>query len=494
MPSWNNWHKAHYFVAIYFKWCISFEQKGCITLFKCVKCKFKEKKMASLAEKMAANLDISAFSKADELKKRLWFTILALVVFRLGTFIPLPGIDPNILAEVFSQHNGGILGMFNMFSGGALERMTIFALNIFPYISASIIIQLGQSIIPSLQALKKEGEAGHRKVTHYTKILTVFITIIQGYGIAVGLESMTGGAGASAVVIPSFVFKFTTIVSLVGGTMFVVWLGDQITSRGVGNGSSLIITVGIIANIPTALARTFELGRVGSMSGLTIALLLVMALVLIYVIVFVERAQRKIIIQYPKRQMGMRISAAETSHLPLKINPTGVIPPIFASSLLLLPITVANLSAQNGPSWAQTLSQWLGHGQPVYLALYAFLIIFFSFFYTAVVFNPEETADNLKKHGGFIAGIRPGKNTAEYLDYVITRLTVLGAAYLTVLCIVPEVLISKLSVPFVLGGTTLLIVVQVTMDFVTQIQSHLIAYQYEGLIKKAQLIQNKKRK
>ncbi len=450
--------------------------------------------MASLAEKMAANLDMSAFSKADELKKRLWFTIMALVVFRLGTFIPLPGIDPNILSEVFSQHNGGILGMFNMFSGGALERMTIFALNIFPYISASIIIQLGQSIIPSLQALKKEGEAGHRKVTHYTKILTVFITIIQGYGIAVGLESMTSGAGASAVVIPSFVFKFTTIVSLVGGTMFVVWLGDQITSRGVGNGSSLIITVGIIANIPTALARTFELGRVGSMSLLTIALLLVMALALIYVIVFVERAQRKIIIQYPKRQMGMRISAAETSHLPLKINPTGVIPPIFASSLLLLPITVANLSAQNGPSWAQSLSQWLGHGQPVYLALYAFLIVFFSFFYTAVVFNPEETADNLKKHGGFIAGIRPGKNTAEYLDYVITRLTVLGAAYLTVLCIVPEVLISKLSVPFVLGGTTLLIVVQVTMDFVTQVQSHLIAYQYEGLIKKAQLLQNKRRK
>ena len=467
--------------------------KGYSALNLCINFVFKDKKMASLAEKMAANLDMSAFSKAEELKKRLWFTILALIVFRLGTFIPLPGIDPNVLAEVFEQHNGGILGMFNMFSGGALERMTIFALNIFPYISASIIIQLGQSVIPSLQALKKEGEAGHRKVTHYTKILTVFITIIQGYGIAVGLESMASGGGASAVVIPSFVFKFTTIVSLVGGTMFVVWLGDQITSRGVGNGSSLIITVGIIANIPSALARTFELGRVGSMSALTIALLLVMALGLIYVIVFVERAQRKIIIQYPKRQMGMRISAAETSHLPLKINPTGVIPPIFASSLLLLPITVANLSAQGGPSWVQNMSQWLGHGQPLYLALYAFLIVFFSFFYTAVVFNPEETADNLKKHGGFIAGIRPGKNTAEYLDYVITRLTVLGAAYLTALCILPEILISKLSVPFVLGGTTLLIVVQVTMDFITQVQSHLIAYQYEGLIKKAQLLQSKRK-
>lgn len=449
--------------------------------------------MVSLAEKMAAGMDMSAFSKADELKRRLWFTILALIVFRLGTFIPLPGIDANVLSDVFARHSGGILGMFNMFSGGALSRMTIFALNIFPYISASIIIQLGQSVIPSLAALKKEGEAGHRKVTHYTKILTVLITIIQGYGIAVGLESVSGGSGVSAVVIPSFVFKFTTIVSLVGGTMFVVWLGDQITSRGVGNGSSLIITVGIIANIPNALAQTFELGRIGSMSLGVIALLMVMALGLIYIIVFVERAQRKIIIQYPKRQMGMRMTAAESSHLPLKINPTGVIPPIFASSLLLLPITIANLSAQNGPSWAQAMSQWLGHGQPVYLALYAFLIVFFSFFYTAVVFNPEETADNLKKHGGFIAGIRPGKNTAEYLDYVITRLTVIGAAYLTALCILPEILISKLSVPFVLGGTTLLIVVQVTMDFMTQVQSHLIAYQYEGLIKKAALIHNKRK-
>ncbi len=449
--------------------------------------------MVSLAEKMASNMDFAAFSKADELKKRLWFTVLALIVFRLGTFIPLPGIDPHILSDIFARNSGGILGMFNMFAGGALERMTIFALNIMPYISASIIIQLGQSVIPSLAALKKEGEAGHRKVTQMTRYLTVLITIVQGYGIAVGLESMTGSAGLSAVVNPGFVFKFTTIVSLVGGTMFIVWLGEQITSRGVGNGSSLIITVGIIANIPAALAQTFELGRVGSMSIGVIAMLLVMVLVLIYVIVLVERAQRKIIIQYPKRQVGMRMSAAETSHLPLKINPTGVIPPIFASSLLLLPITIANLSAENGPEWVQTMSRLLGHGQPLYLALYAFLIAFFAFFYTAVVFNPEETADNLKKHGGFVAGIRPGKNTAEYLDYVITRLTVLGAFYLVALCILPEILISKLSVPFVLGGTTLLIVVQVTMDFVGQLQSHLIAYQYEGLIKKAALANRKKR-
>ena len=450
--------------------------------------------MVSFAEKMAANMDVSAFSKATELKKRLWFTVLALIVFRLGTFIPLPGIDPHILSDIFARNANGILGMFNMFAGGALERMTIFALNIMPYISASIILQLGQSVVPSLAALKKDGEAGHRKITHYTKMLTVLITIIQGYGIAVGLEGMTGSAGVSAVVNPGFVFKFTTIVSLVGGTMFIVWLGDQITSRGVGNGSSLIITVGIIANIPGALAQTFELGRVGSMPLSVMAMLLVMVLGLIYVIVLVERAQRKITIQYPKRQMGARMMSSENSHLPLKINPTGVIPPIFASSLLLLPITIANFSAENGPSWVQTLSQLLGHGQPLYLSLYAALIIFFAFFYTAIVFNPEETAENLKKHGGFIAGIRPGKNTADYLDYVITRLTVLGAAYLTALCILPEVLISKLSVPFVLGGTTLLIVVQVTMDFVGQLQSHLIAYQYEGLIKKAALANRGKRR
>lgn len=450
--------------------------------------------MVSLAEKMAANMDVSAFSKATELKKRLWFTVLALIVFRLGTFIPLPGIDPHILSDIFARNANGILGMFNMFAGGALERMTIFALNIMPYISASIILQLGQSVVPSLAALKKDGEAGHRKITHYTKMLTVLITIIQGYGIAVGLEGMTGSAGVSAVVNPGFVFKFTTIVSLVGGTMFIVWLGDQITSRGVGNGSSLIITVGIIANIPGALAQTFELGRVGSMPLSVMAMLLVMVLGLIYVIVLVERAQRKITIQYPKRQMGARMMSSENSHLPLKINPTGVIPPIFASSLLLLPITIANFSAENGPSWVQTLSQLLGHGQPLYLSLYAALIVFFAFFYTAIVFNPEETAENLKKHGGFIAGIRPGKNTADYLDYVITRLTVLGAAYLTALCILPEVLISKLSVPFVLGGTTLLIVVQVTMDFVGQLQSHLIAYQYEGLIKKAALANRGKRR
>ena len=447
--------------------------------------------MASMADKLVANMDMAAFGKAEELKKRLWFTIMALIVFRLGTYIPLPGINAAVLSEMFNRNAGGILGMFNMFSGGALERMTIFALNIMPYISASIIIQLGQSVVPSLMALKKEGEDGHRKITHYTKVLTVLITIIQGYGIAVGLLSVSGANGASAVMIGSFVFKFSTIVSLVGGTMFIVWLGDQITQRGVGNGSSLIITVGIIANIPNALAQTFELGRAGQMSIVTILMLVAMALALIYVIVFVERAQRRIVIQYPKRQMGMRMTAADSSHLPLKINPTGVIPPIFASSLLLLPITIANLSAEQGPGWVQTLSQLLGHGQPLYLALYAFLILFFTFFYTGVVFNPQETADNLKKHGGFIAGIRPGKTTADYLDYVITRLTVLASVYLVCLCIIPEVLIAKVGVPFVLGGTTLLIVVQVTMDFIGQVQSRLIAYQYEGLLRKAALVKRR---
>ena len=320
----------------------------------------------------------------------------------------------------------------------------------------------------------------------------MLITIVQGYGIAMGLMSLANSDGSSAVVIAPYTFICSTILSLTGGTMFIVWLGEQITSRGVGNGSSLIITVGIIANIPSAIAQTLELGRIGSMSPLVILGLFLMSIALVFIILKVEMAQRKILVQYPKRQIGMRVTSAESSHLPLKVNPTGVIPPIFASALLLLPITVANIWSNNGPEWVQTLSRYLNHGQPLYLLLYAGLIIFFAFFYTAVVVNPEETAENLKKHGGFIAGIRPGKNTAEYLDYVVTRLTVLGAFYLAALCILPEILISKLSVPFVLGGTTLLIVVQVTLDFITQVQSHLFAYQYEGLLKKAALVKKKR--
>ncbi len=445
--------------------------------------------MASLSDKMSTGLGWDTFSKATDLQKRLLFTLGAMIVYRLGTFIPLPGINSVALADIFARQSGGILGMFNMFTGGALSRMTLFALNIMPYISASIIVQLAASVIPSLMALKKEGESGQRKMTQYTRYLTVLITIVQGYGLALGLEAMVSSTGSSAVVNPGQWFRFTTVVSLLGGTMFIVWLGDQITARGVGNGSSLIITAGIVAGIPMGLAQTFELARAGSLSTFTLFFLLVMVLALVYFVVFMERAQRRILIQYPKRQMNGRVMNGESSHLPLKINPTGVIPPIFASSLLLLPMTIVNFSAKDGQGadWVVTLSTMLAHGRPLYLALYAGLIVFFTFFYTAVVFNPEETADNLKRHGGFIAGIRPGKSTADYLDYVITRLTVLGSVYLAAICCFPEIMIAKYSVPFVLGGTTLLIVVSVTMDFATQIQSHLLAYQYEGLMKKARL-------
>ena len=445
--------------------------------------------MASLSDKMSTGLGWDTFSKATDLQKRLLFTLGAMIVYRLGTFIPLPGINSVALADIFARQSGGILGMFNMFTGGALSRMTLFALNIMPYISASIIVQLAASVIPSLMALKKEGESGQRKMTQYTRYLTVLITIVQGYGLALGLEAMVSSTGSSAVINPGQWFRFTTVVSLLGGTMFIVWLGDQITARGVGNGSSLIITAGIVAGIPMGVAQTFELARAGSLSTFALLFLLVMACALVYFVVFMERAQRRILIQYPKRQMNGRVMNGESSHLPLKINPTGVIPPIFASSLLLLPMTIVNFSAKDGQGadWVVTLSTMLAHGRPLYLALYAGLIVFFTFFYTAVVFNPEETADNLKRHGGFIAGIRPGKSTADYLDYVITRLTVLGSVYLAAICCFPEIMIAKYSVPFVLGGTTLLIVVSVTMDFATQIQSHLLAYQYEGLMKKARL-------
>jgi len=445
--------------------------------------------MASLSDRLASNVNLGAISKAEDLQKRIWFTLALLMVYRLGTFIPLPGIDAGILGEIFERNAGGIIGMFDMFAGGALSRMTIFALNIMPYISASIIMQLCTAVFPTLGALKKEGEFGHRKINQYTRYLTVLITILQGYGIAVGLEAVTGSGGVSAVINPGWMFRFTTVVSLLGGTMFIVWLGDQITARGIGNGSSLIITVGIISGLPGAIAMSLELMRVGQLSPFVLLVVLLMAIALVYIVVLVERAQRRILIQYPKRQMGGRMFGGESSHLPLKINPTGVIPPIFASSLLLLPMTVLNLSAsaEDAPGWMVTITSVLSHGQPLYLALYAALIIFFAFFYAAVVFNPTDTADNLKKHGGFIAGIRPGKSTADYLDYVMTRLLTLGALYLAALCVLPEILISKFSIPFVLGGTTLLIVVSVTIDFVTQVQSHLIAHQYEGLIRKAKL-------
>ena len=442
--------------------------------------------MASAAEQLAANMNFGALAKATELKKRIWFTLGALIVYRLGTYIPLPGIDPFALEQIFQQQQGGILGMFDMFTGGALGRMTIFALNIMPYISASIIMQLMTSVSPTLEALKKEGESGRKKINQYTRIGTVFLAGFQAWGIAVGLEGMQGPGGA-AVVDPGWFFRLTTVITLVGGTLFLMWLGEQITARGVGNGISLIIFGGIVANLPSALAQTLELGRTGALSTVLIVFFLAMAIVVVAFIVFMERAQRRIIVQYPKRQVGNKMFGGDSSHLPLKLNSSGVIPPIFASSLLLLPLTVAGFSGQGGPDWLQTAVAYLGHGQPLYMALYVALIVFFAFFYTSIVFNPVDTADNLKKYGGFIPGIRPGKNTAEYLDYVLTRLTTVGAIYLSLVCLLPEFLIAQYALPFYFGGTSLLIVVSVTMDTVGQIHSHLLAHQYEGLIKKAKL-------
>jgi preprotein translocase subunit SecY len=443
--------------------------------------------MASAAEQLAANMNLGVFSKATELKKRIWFTLGALLVYRLGTYIPVPGVDASVMGEMLNQHGGGILGMFDMFSGGALGRMTVFALNIMPYISASIIIQLMSAAIPSLESLKKEGESGRKRLNQYTRYLTVVIAMFQSYGIAVGLESMRGSFGA-AVIDPGLFFVVSCVVSLVGGTMFLMWIGEQITARGIGNGTSLIIFSGIVANVPHALATLLELGRTGALSPIFILVFMVIAVAVIAFIVFMERAQRRVVVQYPKRQVGQRMFGGDSTHMPLKINTSGVIPPIFASSILLIPATVAGFSGQaaNG-SWIGTIGNLLGHGQPLYLVTYAAMIIFFSYFYTAVVFNPQETADNLKKYGGFIPGIRPGSATADYFDYILTRLTTVGAAYLCVVCLLPEILISKYGVPFYFGGTSLMIIVSVTMDTVTQIQSHLLAHQYEGLIKKARV-------
>ncbi len=442
--------------------------------------------MASAAEQLAASINFGAFAKATELKKRIWFTLGALIVYRLGTYIPLPGIDPTVLQELFQQNSGGILGMFDMFTGGALGRMTIFALNIMPYISASIIMQLMSSVSPQLEALKKEGEAGRKKINQYTRMGTVALAAVQAYAIAVGLEGMRGASG-SAVIDAGVFFRLTTVITLTGGTVFLMWLGEQITARGVGNGISLIIFSGIVANLPPALAGLLELGRTGAFTAFHIIGFLVGAIAVVAVIVFFERAQRRVVVQYPKRQMGNKMFGGDSSHLPLKLNSSGVIPPIFASSLLLLPLTVVGFTQAQGPDWLQSIIAYLGHGQPLYMVSYAGLIIFFAFFYTAVVFNPVDTAENLKKYGGFIPGIRPGKNTAEYLDYVLTRLTAAGAIYLAAVCLLPEFLISRYALPFYFGGTSLLIVVSVTMDTVAQIHSHLLAHQYEGLIKKAKL-------
>ncbi|MFO0456421.1 MAG: preprotein translocase subunit SecY [Alphaproteobacteria bacterium] len=443
--------------------------------------------MVSAAERLAKGLNFGMLAKATELKQRLLFVLGALIIYRLGTYIPIPGIDPQILAQIFAQHQGGVLGVFNMFSGGALSRMTIFALAVMPYISASIIMQLMTVAVPSLAALKKEGESGRRKINQYTRYGTVVLAALQAYGIAIGLEGMQMQNGASAVIHPGAFFHFTTVVTLTGGTMFLMWLGEQITQRGIGQGISLIIFAGIIANLPSALASMFELGRKGVMSTSVILLVVVIALGLIALIVYMERAQRRVLVQYPKRQVGNKITQGEATHLPMKLNAAGVIPPIFASSILLFPLTIAGFNSGAGPEWLRVVTSYLAHGQPLYIVLYVSIIVFFCFFYTSIVFNPVETADNLKKNGGFIAGIRPGSNTADYLDYVMTRLTVVGAAYIAFVCTVPEIMIAKYAVPFYLGGTSLLIVVNVIIDFVTQVQSHLFAHQYEALIKKARL-------
>ncbi|OFW84019.1 MAG: preprotein translocase subunit SecY [Alphaproteobacteria bacterium GWF2_58_20] len=442
--------------------------------------------MVSAAEQLAKNINFSAFAKAEELKKRLWFVVLALLVFRLGTHIPLPGIDPRVMEEIFKQNQNGLLGMFDMFSGGALKRMSIFALNIMPYISASIIVQLMSSVVPSMEEMKKDGEAGRKRMNQYTRYLTVLLASVQAYGLAVGLESMSGPTG-SAVINPGFFFRFVVVATLLGGTMFLMWLGEQMTSRGIGNGISLIIFAGIVAGLPSALVRTFELAKTQSIPTLLVLLIPAGVVAVVAFIVFMERAHRRIIIQYPKRQMGAGIVGGEASHMPLKLNTSGVIPPIFASSLLMLPTTVLGFIGKDAPGWLTMVKDSFQRGQWVYMVLYSSLIIFFSFFYTAVVFNPTETADNLRKYGGFIPGIRPGKSTADYLDFVLTRITVIGAAYLVFVCLLPEFLISKMNLPFYFGGTSLLIVVSVTMDTVAQVHSHLLAHQYEGLLKKAKL-------
>ena len=453
--------------------------------------------MASVAEQMASNISLSGFSKATELKKRIWFTLGALVLFRFLSFVPMPGIDPRAMASLFDTQRGGVLDFFNTFSGGSLERMSIIALGVMPYITASIVVQLGATLYQPWQALKKEGETGRKKLNQYTRYLTVLLTTVQGYWIAVGLESLGAAQGISAVVEPGLMFRVAATISLVGGTLFLMWIGEQITSRGIGNGVSLIIMAGIVATLPRALAQLFEGGRSGTMNPLLVATIVGIAIGLVLFICFVERAQRRVPIQYPKRQTARGMMQPERSHLPIKINIAGVIPPIFASSLLLMPLTVLQMAGANSNpesgDWLITISTFLQHGSPAYLLLYGAGIAFFCFFYSAVQFNSEETAENLKRHGGFIPGVRPGKATETYFDHLITRVTVVGAAYLVLICLIPEILFSQAGVPFYLGGTSLLIVVNVTMDTVAQIQSHLIAHQYDDLIKKAKLKTSRKR-
>jgi len=450
--------------------------------------------MASRADNIASTLSLANFSKATELKSRIWFTIGALIVFRFLSFVPLPGVNPLILETLYSKTQGGILDIFNTFSGGSLQRMSLIALGVMPYITASIVVQLAASLHPALASMKKEGESGRKKLNQYTRYGAVVLTAIQGWFIASGLEAYGASSGLQAVVNPGMMFRVGAVISLIGGTMFLLWLGEQITSRGIGNGVSLIIMAGIVAQMPVFIANLFEGGRSGSIGSFTIIGLVALLVGLILFICFMERATRRLLVQYPKRATQKGMMQADRSHLPLKLNTSGVIPPIFASSLLLLPLTITQFAGNNvSPdskigAFVIALNQYLGHGKPAYMILYTLGIVFFCFFYTAVVFNPEETADNLKKNGGFIPGIRPGKNTATYLDYVLTRITVLGAAYITIVCVIPEWVIAQTGVRlFFAGGTSLLIVVNVTVDTITQIQSHMLAHQYGDLIKKAKL-------
>ena len=442
--------------------------------------------MATAAEKLAGNLNFGALGKATELKNRLLFTLGALIVFRLGTFLPIPGINPVSLQQFFEQQSSGILGIFDTFSGGALGRMGIFALGVMPYISASIIMTLMQGSIPYMKSLKEQGSKGQRQLRQITRYATVIIAALQGYGVSIGLESMQTAYG-NIVIDPGMFFRITTVVTLVGGTIFLMWLGEQISSRGVGNGISLIITAGILANLPSAFVSTLQLGRTGELSAAFILGILILVLALIIFIVFIEKGQRRLVVQYPKRQVGNKVYGGQSSHLPLKINTAGVIPVIFASSILLLPNTMSGFGAGTSSDIFLFISSYLGRGQPLYLAIFAAMIIFFGFFYTGIVFNPDEQAENLRKYGGFIPGIRPGENTSKYIDFVLTRLTTIGTIYLALVALLPEFLISKTSIPFYLGGTSLLIVVVVMIDFINQVQSHLFQHQYEGLLKKTKL-------
>ena len=428
----------------------------------------------------AANL-LQMSGKMGDLKRRLWFLLGALVVFRIGSFIPVPGIDPLVLEDLFKSQQGGILGMFNMFSGGALSRFSVFALGIMPYISASIIMQLMTVVLPQLEALKKEGEAGRRKITQYTRYGTVVLAAFQAIGISIALESQAG-----LVLDPGFMFRITTVVTLVAGTMFLMWLGEQITERGLGNGISIIIFAGIAAGLPRAIGGTLELTRTGAFSIPLVLLLFIGVILITALVVFVERGQRKILVNYAKRQVGNKVYGGQSSHLPLKLNMAGVIPPIFASSIILFPATMAGWFGSNqSMNWLKDIAAALSPGQPVYVMLYALAIIFFCFFYTALVFNPRETADNLKKSGAFVPGYRPGEQTARYIDKVLTRLTLVGAAYITFVCLIPEFLIVNWNVPFYFGGTSLLIIVVVAMDFMAQVQAYIMTHQYESLLKKA---------